>query len=69
METRGALAAKASVAATERVLRVPKGFMRDRIQTRIEELAAERGAATVDLEHVEAGIEMGLQLMKEMISI
>ena len=55
-------------AAIERVLRVPKGFMRDRTQTRIEELAAERGAATIELEHVEAGIEIGLKLMKEMIS-
>jgi nucleotide-binding universal stress UspA family protein len=54
--------------AVERVLRVPAGFMRDRTQTRIEELAEERGADRVDLALVEAGIEIGLQMMKEMVS-
>ena len=41
--------------------------MRDRTQDRIEKLAAERGAEKIDLELVEAGIEIGLQLMKEMV--
>ena len=53
--------------AIERVLRVPAGFMRDRTQGRIEELAEERGAEKVDLALVEAGIEIGLKLMKEMV--
>ncbi len=54
--------------AIERVLRVPAGFMRDRTQTRIEELAEERGVDKVDLALVEAGIEIGLNMMKEMIT-
>ena len=53
--------------AIERVLRVPAGFMRDRTQARVEELAEERGAEKVDLALVEAGIEVGLQQMKEMV--
>ena len=53
--------------AIERVLRVPSGFMRDRTQGRIEELAAERGAAEIDLELVEEGIQIGLQMMQEML--
>ncbi len=54
--------------AIERVLRVPKGFMRDRTQKRIEELASEAGASEVTFELVEQGIEHGLQMMKEMIA-
>jgi hypothetical protein len=54
--------------ATARILRVPAGFMRDRTQGRVEELAAERGAAVVDLELVEAGIELGRQAMAEMLA-
>lgn len=53
--------------AIERVLRVPSGFMRDRTQGRIEELATERGLAAIDLELVEEGIQMGLDMMKQMI--
>jgi nucleotide-binding universal stress UspA family protein len=57
--------------AVARVLRVPAGFMRDRTQTRIEELAAERGLApagsTIDLALVEDGIEHGRRMMAEML--
>ena len=53
--------------AIDRVLRVPNGFMRDRTQRRIEEIARERGLATVDLDTVEAGIEDGRKAMEEMI--
>ncbi|MEM7351365.1 MAG: universal stress protein [Acidobacteriota bacterium] len=53
--------------AIERVLRVPSGFMRDRTQGRIEELAAERDLAEIDLALVEEGIQMGLQMMQEML--
>ncbi len=56
-----------SEAAIERVLRVPSGFMRDRTQGRIEELAAEEGASEISLELVEAGIQAGLQLMTELL--
>ena len=45
--------------ALPRILRVPAGFMRDKTQRRVEELAAERGAATIDLALVEDGIEHG----------
>jgi hypothetical protein len=54
--------------AVARILRVPAGFMRDRTQARVEELAAECGAGTVDLELVEAGIAIGVQAMAEMIA-
>ncbi len=53
--------------AIERVLRVPAGFMRDRTQRRIEEIARERGLALVDLAVVEDGIEDGRKAMEEMI--
>ncbi len=53
--------------AVDRVLRVPAGFMRDRTQRRIEELARERNVATIDLATVEAGIEDGRKAMEEMI--
>jgi hypothetical protein len=54
--------------AIERVLRVPAGFMRDKTQRRIEELAAETGAARVDLALVEEGIEIGKRMMAEMLA-
>ena len=53
--------------ARQRVLRVPSGFMRDKTQRRIEELAAERGAAEIDLALVEEGIEHGKRMMAEML--
>ncbi|MCH9651101.1 MAG: universal stress protein [Deltaproteobacteria bacterium] len=53
--------------AIERVLRVPSGFMRDRTQSRIEEVAEERGAVEIDLALVEDGIEYGKQMMAEML--
>jgi hypothetical protein len=54
--------------ASARIQRVPAGFMRDRTQERIEELAREQGSRQIDLERVEAGIELGLQMMAEMVS-
>jgi nucleotide-binding universal stress UspA family protein len=53
--------------AVKRVLRVPGGFMRDRTQNRIEEVAVQRQATTIDLELVEAGIEHSRQLMAQMV--
>ena len=53
--------------AIARVLRVPGGYMRDKTQARIEELAAEREAAGIDLELVEEGIEHGRRMMAEMM--
>ncbi|HEX2253915.1 MAG TPA: universal stress protein [Thermoanaerobaculia bacterium] len=53
--------------AVPRILRVPAGFMRDRTQGRVEELAAEKGVATIDLALVEEGIEHGKQMMAEML--
>ena len=53
--------------AVKRVLRVPGGFMRDRTQNRVEEVAVERDATTIDLELVEAGIEHSRQLMAQMV--
>ena len=54
--------------ATQRVMRVPAGFMRNKTQERIEELARERSAATIDLALVEEGIEIGKKMMAEMIA-
>ncbi len=53
--------------AVARVLRVPAGFMRDKTQRRIEELAAERQAGTIDLALVEEGLEHGRRMMAEML--
>ncbi len=54
--------------AAQRVLRVPAGFMRNKTQERIEELARERAATTIDLVLVEDGIEFGKKMMAEMMA-
>jgi nucleotide-binding universal stress UspA family protein len=53
--------------AVARILRVPAGFMRNRTQQRIEDLAREHGRNPIDLALVEEGIEHGRKLMEEMI--
>jgi hypothetical protein len=42
--------------------------MRNKTQERIEALAGERGVASIDLALVEDGIEIGKQMMAEMIA-
>jgi hypothetical protein len=54
--------------AAQRILRVPAGFMRNKTQERIEELARERAATAIDLTLVEDGIEIGKRMMAEMIA-
>ncbi len=54
--------------AVERILRVPAGFMRDRTQARIESLAPPLGSEEIDLARVEAGIDLGLQTMAELVA-
>ena len=54
--------------ATQRILRVPAGFMRNKTQERVEVLARERGAAKIDLALVEEGIEIGKKIMAEVIA-
>jgi hypothetical protein len=54
--------------AAQRILRVPAGYMRNKTQERIEELARERTASTIDLGLVEEGIEIGKKMMAEMIA-
>ncbi len=62
--------------ATQRIFRVPAGFMRSQTQERIEALAHERAAAggtgeagvVIDLALVEDGIEIGKRMMAEMIA-
>ena len=54
--------------AAQRILRVPAGFMRNKTQERIEELARERAATAIDLALVEDGIEIGKKMMAEMIA-
>jgi nucleotide-binding universal stress UspA family protein len=54
--------------ASQRIMRVPAGFMRNKTQERIEEVARERAATTIDLALVEEGIEIGKKMMAEMIA-
>jgi nucleotide-binding universal stress UspA family protein len=54
--------------AVQRIFRVPAGFMRNKTQERVEELARERAAAAIDLTLVEDGIEFGKKMMAEMIA-
>ncbi len=54
--------------AAQRIFRVPAGFMRNKTQERIEELARERAAVSIDLALVEDGIEFGKRMMAEMIA-
>jgi hypothetical protein len=54
--------------AAARVLRVPAGFMRNKTQERIEELARERAVSAINLALVEEGIEIGKKMMAEMIA-
>jgi nucleotide-binding universal stress UspA family protein len=54
--------------ATQRIFRVPAGFMRSKTQERIEEVARERAVSTIDLGLVEEGIEIGKKMMAEMIA-
>jgi hypothetical protein len=42
--------------------------MRSKTQERIEELARERGVSAIDLALVEDGIEIGKQMMAEMVA-
>jgi hypothetical protein len=54
--------------AAQRIFRVPAGFMRSKTQERIEELARERAASSIDLALVEEGIEIGKKMMADMIA-
>ena len=54
--------------AVQRIFRVPAGFMRNKTQERVEELARERAAAAIDLALVEDGIEFGKKMMAEMMA-
>ena len=54
--------------ATERILRIPSGFMRDKVQERIESVALDNKVITIDLDLVEKGIEIGRMMMEEMIT-
>jgi hypothetical protein len=54
--------------ATQRILRVPAGFMRNKTQERVEGLARERAMTAIDLGLVEEGIEIGKKIMAEVIA-
>jgi nucleotide-binding universal stress UspA family protein/Zn finger protein HypA/HybF involved in hydrogenase expression len=54
--------------ATQRILRVPAGFMRNKTQERVEGIAKERGLAKIELALVEEGIEIGKKIMAEVIA-
>lgn len=54
--------------AIARLNRVPAGFMRDMTKSRIEAVARERGATLIDLALVGAGIEIGKQIMNEVVA-
>ena len=57
-----------SAEAIERILRVPAGFMRDRTQERIELVAREKHVPQIGIKTVEEGIELGRELMEQMIA-
>jgi nucleotide-binding universal stress UspA family protein len=54
--------------AVNRLNRVPEGFMRDMTREKIEEYARQHDVALVTLTVAEKGIEVGRQLMAEMIA-
>jgi nucleotide-binding universal stress UspA family protein len=54
--------------ALNRLNRVPEGFMRDMTREKIEEYARQHEVSLVTLEVAEKGIEVGRQLMAEMIA-
>ena len=57
-----------SADATSRILRVPAGFMRDRTQERVELVAREKHISQIGIRTVEEGIELGRELMEQMIA-
>jgi nucleotide-binding universal stress UspA family protein len=54
--------------AVNRLNRVPEGFMRDITRTKIEDYAGGRGLMLITLDVAEQGIEVGRQMMAEMIA-
>jgi hypothetical protein len=54
--------------AIARLNRVPEGFMRDITRTKIEEYAGGLGLTAITLDVAEQGIEVGRQMMAEMIA-
>jgi nucleotide-binding universal stress UspA family protein len=54
--------------AVGRLFQVPAGFMRDRTQVRVEQVAGENGKTSIDLATVEGGIELGRQAMEELLT-
>ena len=54
--------------ALNRLNRVPEGFMRDMTREKIEDYARQHDVSVVTLEVAEKGIEVGRQLMAEMIA-
>jgi nucleotide-binding universal stress UspA family protein len=57
-----------STEAAQRILRVPAGFMRNKTQERVEGIARERALTAIDLALVEEGIEIGKQIMAQVIA-
>jgi hypothetical protein len=54
--------------AANRLNRVPEGFMRDMTREKIQDYARQHDISLVTLEVAEKGIEVGRQLMAEMIA-
>jgi Proto-chlorophyllide reductase 57 kD subunit len=54
--------------AVSRLNRVPEGFMRDMTREKIEDYARQHEISLITLEVAEKGIEVGRQLMAEMIA-
>ncbi len=53
--------------ALDRMLRVPAGFMRDRTQQRVEQIAQEKTLETIQMETVEGGLDMGRSMMNDLL--
>jgi len=53
--------------AVARILKVPAGFMRDRTQGYVEDIAAEQGVSEIDMPQVKGGLDVGRRKMEEML--
>ena len=53
--------------ALARILRVPSGFMRDRTQQRVEQVAQEQGLESINMASVEEGLARGRDMMNDLL--
>jgi hypothetical protein len=54
--------------ALERIFKIPSGFMRNKTQERAERVAMEAKALVIDLDTLNAGIDVGRKVMEQVVS-